>query len=71
MKSFFAKSLAVFGLLQSACGLAINHAATNVDVDKRASGNINAVYFTNWYYLLFHQLFLSVGEFCSQVRDTD
>ncbi len=49
MLSTLAKTLAVLVSLQTTLGLATPVAPSDSAVEKRASGYVNAVYFTNWY----------------------
>lgn len=50
MKSFFTRSLALLALAQSAFGRATPRMEdlASTDLSTRATGSINAVYFTNW-----------------------
>jgi chitinase len=48
MLSFLSKSLAVLASLQAVSGMAMPRVEKPFEVSKRASGPVNAVYFTNW-----------------------
>ncbi|KAJ6441705.1 26S proteasome subunit RPN7 [Purpureocillium lavendulum] len=48
MLSILARSLAAVALLQASLGLATPVAPYAVAIEKRSSGYVNAVYFTNW-----------------------
>lgn len=48
MLSVITKSLAVLASIQAAAGLAVPQPESNTVIAKRATGPVNAVYFTNW-----------------------
>jgi hypothetical protein len=53
MLSFLSKSLAVLASLQAVSGMAMPRVEKPFEVSKRASGPVNAVYFTNWFVALY------------------
>lgn len=55
MLSFAAKALTVLVSLQASLGLAVP--LGEVDVEKRATGFVNSVYFTNWFVYFSSLLF--------------